>query len=1758
MERKLELEPDSESDYIRKLAELTPDERLRLLEINFDLQRVLERKLAHRRKLAELSAAEKLQLLEELRNRAEIQRGSRRTHSSPTKSSSPQFGGRAAASGVNYEVRIAALIAVKMLAGSGCSVLQGIPGGDVSAITMQADEPVDDIVVSLSGDPKASIFIAAKERSGPVPLTASSPAFADTVDAFVRQFLKLPASSRSHSRLLWAVPSCVGRAATHALPNALNSHRMDAGDTSLADFVRARRSPEKKALEGFLSVARSAWKKIAAGNLATEDDLRSLLRQVYVEVYDFGAGQRLELQAETDIRNHIVADAKQAGLAWQKIQTFFADVNQRGIRVTPVSLRRALSFEGLTLKSSPDYAQEIRTLREMTSRNQAALKPHTVLNFGPSVADVIHIERPGDLSPLLDAAKSGHFLITGEPGCGKSGLIFELVERLQGDGIPVVLLLAEEIFGRGENGPENLPGLVHDLDEVLANWPDGARGVLVTDALDAVRSPETQQLLRRLLRNVKTGQSGWTVVASVREFDLKFGRELREMFPGEGVAGHVSNDFAGVAHFHLGRLSEGQLDQLASQRADIRPFIESARQNAKSEGIHRSPFYLRLAAELLREKVPSTRLADWNSPAILLRKFWENRVTEGEGANERLVALRAICRRMADARSMAVSLKELPLGAPELPSVDELRGRGILKSPLLLHGTRVGGDDIQFTHHLLHDYAIARCLIPESQKPFCDFTIRETLLPIFYRQSFLFALEEIWDADPLREGYWQTALKLESESSLHGITRILAPILAARRVASLADLKPLLMAVSSDNNADSPGQKALRHLASGFHDAQNEAIRAGAAGWCAFAEQLGKLLTFSPSIEAPLAHVLARLNAARAVGEGERCLAFNAAARSLLACHVAKPVGKRGSYSALVAIEGICRTFKDAPAQSKAALLALMSPERLNQFPHHDLHDLAESIRYLGVEGEAVVLCLFEAAFSNEPEAGEWEPEGGMIMPMRFQTRDSWHMVQYSLAGFYEAYKGENAALMTDAACIAWNGVLRRRGRSRNRRDRILATVQFRGVTCELVEDWFHIGRREFENEENRILSHFEKTLREWAAVNDVGRLNSALDHFAARNQTALLWTIFFEAGAEYPATLGALLEGVLSEPVFLTHPDYAYGGATLLGALHKAGDQGQRERLESLILNLPNNVRPSKEESSESVRSRIEYALDRLLNVLEEPNIVLDAVRELRRAREEVTPLPSNPKAEGPRVISRTLSEKEILESRGINLQTPENTEMLRLRDALKPFLQRNNIQIDPKEAELRWPVIQQCESALERYGNDHPQMAAELWGHLVSACENIARSVHWPNTSEHWETVRRVLLKAADDPVPPGDNDDKIEDDDWPSWGWPSPRLDAAGGLPFLALRLGQADDDIAQALRRLCRDKSHPLRFNLADRLAALHPVAPDLMWELIDTFIANEKRFSVLAMLLGAMNRLPPGEAAKVKPRLRLIADRARQGASADDRIHEILAGIYLFAYLRGGDSECRSFIGNLIAECDSQRAGHALLTQLHACRVGGWLTAGDAVTLDPKADEARNRTWGFFAELLAASQAKLLQHRAELQKLVQGGEADGEIGKDVRAKMERAMHLVDGIAMQLFFACGAFEEKNNKSEKPLSEPQLRRFWQESAPLFHALSSELHPHTAYQLVQTFQHLLPCSPAEIFLLATRSILSSGTVGFQYESLAIGEVVKLIQRVLADHRDVFRGSTAGESECLAALLRVLDLFVEAGWSEARQLTHRLEEIYR
>jgi hypothetical protein len=63
----------------------------------------------------------------------------------------------------------------------------------------------------------------------------------------------------------------------------------------------------------------------------------------------------------------------------------------------------------------------------------------------------------------------------------------------------------------------------------------------------------------------------------------------------------------------------------------------------------------------------------------------------------------------------------------------------------------------------------------------------------------------------------------------------------------------------------------------------------------------------------------------------------------------------------------------------------------------------------------------------------------------------------------------------------------------------------------------------------------------------------------------------------------------------------------------------------------------------------------------------------------------------------------------------------------------------------------------------------------------------------------------------------------------------------------------------------------------------------------------------------------------------------------------------------------------------------------------------------------------------------------------------------------------------------------------------------------------------------------------------------GYYYDPMAVDEMTKLVERVLADHKDVLRNPEAAN-----AIGEMLDTFVTAGWPTAMTLTFRLDEAIR
>jgi hypothetical protein len=207
---------------------------------------------------------------------------------------------------------------------------------------------------------------------------------------------------------------------------------------------------------------------------------------------------------------------------------------------------------------------------------------------------------------------------------------------------------------------------------------------------------------------------------------------------------------------------------------------------------------------------------------------------------------------------------------------------------------------------------------------------------------------------------------------------------------------------------------------------------------------------------------------------------------------------------------------------------------------------------------------------------------------------------------------------------------------------------------------------------------------------------------------------------------------------------------------------------------------------------------------------------------------------------------------------------------------------------------------------------------------------------------------------------------------------------------------------------------------------------------------------------------------------------------------------------------------------------------------------------PDSEAARLRAFQLLETIIASAQDTFVKFQ-ESHK----GIAFSELPQADQDFARGIVQLLDSISSQIYFASGAFDEKphvDDPNRHPLSFNQKKRFLKEAGRLFDLLASDPHPSVVHHLIQTLHALLEIEPREVFLRIGRVVQAGKAGGYQYESLAIGEIVSLVNRVFADFRPMLQEN----QDVRLAMVEMLDVFVEAGWTQAIHLTYRLDEVFR
>ena len=1270
---------------------------------------------------------------------------------------------------------------------------------------------------------------------------------------------------------------------------------------------------------------------------------------------------------------------------------------------------------------------------------------------------------------------------------------------------------------------------------------------MVVDALDAARGEHTQQTLLDLIGRAGAHAKRWRIGASIRRFDLRYNQDLQALFGSPAsVAGGTfrSAEFPNLSHFNVPVLSDEELGQLQTLAPSLHSIVDGA--GAELRSLLRVPFNLRLLAELTALGVARSELAPITTQLQLLEKYWQHRVLRADGGDPREAVLRAACEAMIEARALRLSRSVLQTQVAFATPLAELLSAQVLAEDE--SGGVAQREVITFAHHVLFDYAAARLLLRGTPQTVVQRTRANPELLLVIRPSYDLHFRYLWERSSDRQLFWDLAIDMAGQADLPAIGVVIAPGVAAQLIESLADVESLLTALDATDTArQTAAHDVLQHLV-------GARLAAGAFGasipndrrlvWTEIAAALAARLCIRTAFS--VRNLLMELcEKPEHFNDAQRASA-GTAARALLNWSLDAPQHDR--YLVRTGISAVARTFASDPVAAEGALRSLLLSERLSAFGYIEMPALSDEVPHLIDQAPDLVREIYGTAFEHQETSDEPTSMREGVLALNSRRSQDYQHAHYMLAEAYPGFLRAAPAQALDALGGVWLSFVRQR-RSVGPPEQPPITVRWNGSDVEMQPDGSYWRERDdSHDDEVKMLKTLERWLAEAAAAG-AQPLGDALAVLRAEARPTAVWRRVLSVAAENPEAFVPMLEPLMTTPAVLASPELEDAAGRFLRAGYTSFSQDARRRIESAIMSIPGTVSNPRIDDPDRARHHAERSRDRLLGCLDKSLLMTAEAQERLATLAAADAVPTF----GDRQIEagwtgRTYTDRDVLAEQGVDVDAAPNRRLQDLQTPVEAFA-TTHLNGAPAAAALR-SIEAQLRSlwgALQSAPTDGAnQLQIDMgWGHASVAAEAIARGENLAVDSSVVVLAREILLASATHPLP-RPSADPSQFDESPSWGNPAPRIEAAEGLLCLAWHEDLATTEVLDALNQLSTDEVPAVRFQVARRLALLLTTAPEAMWSIADRMLAQDSSAAVLNALVHALPQmtLPTGDIDRLQRSIRTAFARvANERAGATDVRESCVQTMASLHLMRGAD-DAQRFVNDVIISDMKAHPEHAL-SIVHLLRDA--LIHGEVEPASTEDAEIRRRAIDLAEKLLAQATASFSAWNAELA----GQDHDRE-GPQIKAARTTA-HVIDGVASEVYFATGIFDERQNRASA-VSLGQRERLYSESASLLDSLCDVAFASSTHHVIETHEAFIPIDPRGTFLRIARTVKAGQAGGYHTDSLGAGLVVNLVERYLAEHRTLLQQ----DEECRHALIDVLGIFVRAGWPEALRLTYGLQDIFR
>lgn len=1590
-------------------------------------------------------------------------------------------GGAATHVGTNYQNRVAAWSAVQILAEQDVTPPWGLPGTvTLEALHAETPNPIDDLTVLTSAGGKA---LTQAKHVVNLDIAARSP-LDSTIAQFVKEYATAsqPFDPAKDRFVLITSPQSSAGIKTH-LTAFLT--RMRTSTDPAAEWAAGSQDEQHAArvLHGHMT---REWQATTATRIMSAD-LTALVRLVHVHILDVDPGGHAEQEATNTLRQRILKNPADAGAAWNTLITTTATYAANHQRADRAALQRALTDAGIDLQAQRSYRDDIERLKAHTATTLGMLLDFARINVGKTI---VTIQR-APTCEARTAADDGHLLILGTPGAGKSGAIHELADNARTAGTDVVLFAVDQLGAASLGTLRNELGLTHELATVLDHWPGTAPGYLIIDALDAARTDGTVRTLYTLMDQVIKRDKRWRVIASVRDFDLRYNTKLQQLFSGKPPTAHTNNEFSATRHVNIKTLTDAELAQVGQQSPELAALIAAA--PALLQELLRLPFNLRLLAELVGTGVAPAELHPLRTQLDLLDRYWKERIIRNDNNGDgREVVLRRTTNAMVLHRTLRI--RRVDAIAGDVASGPYLTD--LLSTHVLAEWTSPAGtpqhDVLAFPHHLLFDYAVARLSVPADDQELIARLTAEPDLLLAIRPSIDLHLQRRWHVD--HSGFWALTFSIV-ESTIPEVGKLIAPSVAALHATTIEQAHPLLACLQDPARQDL-GVAALQHVLATLFTHGRTANAPVPGPWIAFLGKASEDLT--PQLANAIrpytnfltehAHQLANQDREHLGRVARRLLA--------LALQHGFPVLAINSISAVAA------TVTTDQQSSITLLRECITQPHLSTLGHQTLWAIGQNIRVFAAVDPAFGRDAYINAFRYRDTSTDATSMGdSQILPMRSHRKQDYDGGLYQLAEHYPAVLAANP----HEAITAVLTVVDEYVRTEHKPADTPVPVKFNGEGTTLLQDyssiWDETGSHDRELTMLDALQHFLEETTDPHAIREY------LRQIAAYGPPAVVWRRLLTAGAHQPGTIGHALRSLTWDPNMLIEYDTTKPIGQLLKAINATLTPEERGKVENAIMNIPTIDGVNVDAAN--------HCRDRLLGCLDPSQLVTNAARERYKAIIQAGGPPVNreePVIAGWRTLDPAPHQQDPVFGPLLDPITAFGAQYLNTtptNDAIAAIL----------------PDMKRLYDALAT-ANPAPTMQDAALTDLAQCAVAIARTENI--TQEQAAILLPVALAAANNNNPAvEENDDPAE----PVTGWsPTPRIAGAQAITALARHETCYTKNTRDAIRRLSTDPVRSVKVQVAGHILALYQTDPGLMWELIESWATSDQNPTVLEYVVRALRCLPATLAQETVPLTITIFNRTVEDSDLD-RFQEGCIYIWVGLALWANDAASKTMLDQLLT--DPRRYAHDLQRMVVALE--GYLPATE-----------QHIMLGAFA-LLRQLLTSVTQAMRDVETM---NPTTSPRPPEAQKAYADLFKCADTVAQRLYFASGAF--KNPSHPRPLLPPQ--QFYLEANPLFELLAIIGHPHTTQYLVDTLQYFIDIEPAGVLLLIGDAVTAGSKFGYQYEQLAEGLIVHIVERYLAEFRPLLRE----RPDCHTALMRILDVFVRVGWPSAHQLTYQLSDIYR